>query len=144
LLRAIDRELGLSWALAAVVEDRRESGKVRHDLLELFRERIFSIACGYPDGADADRLADDPRLKWACGLSPSGEAVLASQPTLSRFENSIRRVDLMRLSYALTSVVLESQRDRLRGQPPKRITIDLDSTDDPTHGQQEFTFFRTF
>src|ERR1035441_3587194 len=74
---------------------------------------------------------------WWAGIQ--GED-LASQPTLSRFENSRDRKQLFRLSEALADCVIERHRRRLRGQA-RRVTIDLDPTDDPTHGAQQLTFF---
>src|SRR6185436_19432434 len=72
---------------------------------------------------------------------PLAGAQLASQPTLSRFENAVDRADLYRMGVALTEAVIERQRRRLRGRRVKRITIDLDPTDDPTHGAQQLAFF---
>jgi hypothetical protein len=60
LLQACDRRLGLSEALIGGIDDRRQSGKVRHAIGDLVRQRLYAIACGYPDGNDASRLAADP------------------------------------------------------------------------------------
>jgi hypothetical protein len=65
---------------------------------------------------------------------------LASQPTLSRFENAVGRQALYAMGRAVAATVIAHHRHRLKGRA-RRITIDLDPTDDPTHGQQEFTFF---
>jgi hypothetical protein len=65
---------------------------------------------------------------------------LASQPTLSRFENSVDRKELFRMAEALADTVIERHRKRLRGRA-RLITLDLDPTDDPTHGAQQLTFF---
>jgi hypothetical protein len=140
LLQACDRKLGLTEALVGCVEDRRQSGKVRHVIGELVRQRVYAIACGYPDGNDAQRLAADPIQKLLCGQDPAGGQDLASQPTLSRFENALDRADLYRMSLALADTVIERHRRRL-GRKVKRITIDMDPTDDPTHGKQQLTFF---
>ncbi len=140
LLKAIDDRLGLSERLAACIEDPRQPGKIRHEIQELLRQRMFAIACGYPDGNDAARLADDPIHKLLVERDPVTGAALASQPTLSRFENTPRRADLYRMAEALAEVVIERHRRRLRGKA-RRITIDMDPTDDPTYGQQEFTFY---
>ena len=140
LLKAVDEQLGLSRKLAACIEDRRQPGKIQHEIEELLRQRVFGIACGYADANDAAQLADDPIHKLLAGRDPvSGEA-LASQPTLSRFENRVRRGDLFRMADTLADVVIERHRRRLRGKA-RRITIDMDPTDDPTHGQQELAFY---
>ena len=75
----------------ACLVDRRETGKVRHTLTDLLNQRIFGIACGHPDGNDADHLADDPIHKLLLGRDPVAGAPLASQPTISRFENCATR-----------------------------------------------------
>jgi hypothetical protein len=140
LLKAVDEQLGLSQRLAACLGDRRQPGKIRHEIEELLRQRTFGIACGYADGNDAARIADDPMHKLLAGRDPIAGEALASQPTLSRFENGVRRADLFRMADTLADTVLAHHRRRLRGRA-RRITIDMDPTDDPTHGQQEFAFY---
>ena len=140
LLHACDRRLGLTEALIGGIDDRRQTGKVRHAIGALVRQRLYAIACGYPDGNDASRLAADPIQKLLCGRDPNRGEDLASQPTLSRFENAFDRADLYRMGIALAETVIERHRRRLK-RKVKRITIDLDPTDDPTHGAQQLTFF---
>ena len=132
--------LGLTQRLAASLTDRRQAGKVEHALLELVRQRVFGIACGYADCNDAARLGHDPVHKLLLERDPLAGPALASQPTLSRFENAVGWQELYLASVALADLVIEHHRARLQGRA-RRITIDLDPTDDPTHGQQEFTFF---
>jgi hypothetical protein len=140
LLQACDRRLGLTEALIGGIDDRRQSGKIRHAIADLVRQRLYAIACGYPDGNDASRLGADPIQKLLCGRDPVSGADLASQPTLSRFENAFDRADLYRMGIARADTVIERHRRRLK-RKVKRITIDLDPTDDPTHGAQQLTFF---
>lgn len=140
LLQACDRRLGLTEALIGAIDDRRQSGKVRHAISDLVRQRLYAIGCGYPDANDASRLGSDPIQKLLCGRDPVKGEELASQPTLSRFENAVTRADLYRMGIALADTVIERHRQRLK-RKAKRITIDLDPTDDPTHGAQQFTFF---
>ncbi len=140
LLKALDARLQLTAGLAACLPDPREPSKVQHEIQDLVRQRVFGLACGYEDGNDAARLADDPMHKLAVGRDPLTGARLASQPTLSRFENAVGPRALYRMGRRLAEQVIEAQR-RLRKGRAQRITIDLDPTDDPTHGQQELTFF---
>ncbi len=140
LLKAADRRLGLTTALAGCLEDQREAGKVQHELCELLTQRVMAIACGYADANDAARLAADPVHKLLVGRDPVDGEDLASQPTLSRFENAAGRRPLFRLAEALADCVIERHRRRLHGRA-RRITIDLDPTDDPTHGAQQLSFF---
>ena len=140
LLKSLDTQLQLTQRLAGCVEDPRQPGKVQHQALELVRQRIFGLACGYADCNDAARVADDAIHKLLLDRDPIAGRALASQPTLSRFENAVPWDALRDMAHALTDTVIETHRRRLKGRAT-RITIDLDPTDDPTHGQQEFTFF---
>ena len=140
LLRAADHRLGLTERLAGCLRDRRDASKIAHELGELLSQRVFSIACGYADTNDAARLAEDPIHKMLVGRDPIDGDALASQPTLSRFENRVGARELYRMGEALADVVIERHRKRLHGRA-RRITIDLDPTDDPTHGQQQLSFF---
>src|SRR5438270_4168754 len=142
LLKAAERRLGLTSALAAGLRDDRQPGKVQHELSELITQRVMAIALGYEDANDAARLASDPIHKLLVGRDPVAGEDLASQPTLSRFENAPDRKELLRMTEALADSVIERHRQRLHGRA-RRITIDMDPTDDPTHGQQEFTFFNS-
>ncbi len=140
LLKAADAGLRLTARLAACLPDDRQSGKIRHELLELLRQRVYAIACGYPDGNDAARLADDPVHKMLVERDPVDGDPLASQPTLSRFENAVRPRHLYRMGEALADAVIERQRRRRHGRA-RRIALELDPTDDPTHGGQQLSFF---
>ena len=140
LLKALDERLNLSERLAQCIQDERQPGKIEHTLHDLIRQRMFAIACGYADGNDAARLAHDPIQKLLVGRDPVQGSVLASQPTLSRLENAIGPKALYRMGETLAEAVIERQRRRLRGKA-KRIIIELDPTDDPTHGAQQLTLF---
>jgi hypothetical protein len=140
LLKSLDTQLQLTKRLAACMVDQRQPRKVQHQMLELVRQRVFGIACGYADCNDAARLAKDAIHKLLVDRDPIAGLDLASQPTLSRFENAVGWTQLRDMAHVLADTVIETQRRRLKGRAT-RITIDLDPTDDPTHGQQEFTFF---
>jgi hypothetical protein len=140
LLKAADRRYELIHALTGCLRDKRQVGKVDHSLRELLAQRVFSIACGYPDANDSARLSADPIHKMLLERDPIGGRNLASQPTLSRFENSIRPRELYRLGEALADSVIGRHAQRLQGRA-RLVTIDLDPTDDPTHGAQQLSFF---
>jgi hypothetical protein len=143
LLGATDRRLGLSEALASCIRDGRDPERVVHEISDLVRQRVYGIACGYPDGNDAARLSSDPVHKLLVGRDPVGEDDLASQPTLSRFENGADRSDLFRMSEALAERVIARHRRRRRGRA-RVVTIDLDPTDDPAHGEQQLALFNGY
>ena len=132
-LAEAEEAIGVCAALAACVPEWRRS-PIAHSIEALTRQRVFGIACGYEDQNDADTLRADPLLKLVCGRRPEGDADLASQPTLSRFENAVDRHACRALAHALLGVYL---RARGRDGRPARIVLDIDSTDDPTHGAQE-------
>ena len=143
LLKAAERQYGLIEGFVRCLVDARQPGKVRHTLGDLLGQRIFGIACGHPDANDADRLADDPIHKLLLGRDPVAGAALASQPTISRFENDVGGHDLYALGCELAMSVIERHRRRRRGRA-RRITIDLDPTEDATHGAQQLTFFNGY
>ena len=140
LLKAAERRYGLIDGFARGLIDDRQPGKVRHTIEDLLAQRIFGLACGYTDANDADRLADDPIHKLLLGRDPVDGAPLASQPTISRFENDHGSQALYHMGITLAESVIERHRQRRHGRA-RQITIDLDPTDDPTHGAQQLTFF---
>ena len=140
LLKAAAGRYGLLDELTACLRDQRQAGKVDHGLRELLAQRVFSIACGYPDANDSARLARDPIHKLLLDRDPVEGRDLASQPTLSRFENGVGVKELYRMGEALALSVIRRHGKRLRRRA-YRVTIDLDPTDDPTHGAQQLSFF---
>ncbi len=140
LLKAAEARYGLIDGFAQCLVDDRQAGKVRHTLADLLAQRVYGLACGHPDANDADRLADDPMHKLLLDRDPIDGDALASQPTISRFENHVGSQALYAMGRALAEKVINRHRQRLHGRA-KRITIDLDPTDDPTHGAQQLTFF---
>lgn len=140
LLKGADEQLHLTERLASCLKDRRQAGKVDHSLLDLLRQRVYGLACGYADCNDADRLAEDPIQKLLLDRDPLDGDRLGSQPSLSRFENAVSRKELLRFGRELAEVVIDHHAERLNHKA-RLITVDLDSTDDPTHGQQQLSFF---
>jgi hypothetical protein len=140
LLKSVDSQLSLTERIAACIRDPRQPGKVVHSAIDLLRQRIFGIACGYPDCNDADALANDPIQKLLLDRDPIDGQSLGSQPTLSRFENDVTSQELFRMATTLADVVIDHHAERLLGKA-RRITVDMDPTDDPTHGTQQLSFF---
>jgi hypothetical protein len=141
LLKAADRQYGnLIARLSEVLQDERQPGKVDHSLVDLLAQRIFGIACGYPDANDSARLSGDPMYKLLLERDPVQGEDLASQPTLSRFENAVGPKDLYAMGEVLADAVVARHAQRRHGRA-RKVTIDLDPTDDPTHGAQQLSFF---
>ena len=139
VLRELDQRYRLAENAARCLHDPRDGHKVKHDLLTLVRQRLFAIAQGYEDNNDAATLAKDPAFKIMAGKAPESDGDLASQPTLSRFENRVTAKDLRRLSDRLLDLYLKTHPG-----PRKVIVLDMDATDDPTHGKQQLSFFHGY
>jgi hypothetical protein len=142
LLKAAERRYGLIANMAGCLRDPRQAGKVDHSLPDLFAQRVFSIGCGYADANDSARLAADPMHKMLLDRDPVTGLDMASQPTLSRFENAVGPRQLYGMGAALAESVIERHAKRLHHRA-RLVTIDLDPTDDPTHGAQQLSFFNS-
>lgn len=132
LIRSVDERLRLTERAAALWEDGRERAKVRHEIQSLLRQRVYGICAGYEDCNDAESLRLDPLQELVVG------APLASQPTLSRFENGVMWKAINGFNALLFEV---AWRDL---QNAKEILLDIDSTDDETHGKQQLSFFHGY
>ena len=108
LLAMADGALGLCDRIAAALTDRRCPARAQHSYGSISRARVFTIASGYEDGNDFDRLRTDPELKLACGRLPKTGLDLCSQPTISRFENAPDKKRLVRLAHALVAQFCQS------------------------------------
>ena len=135
-LREVESKIGIIRRIADVLKDKRHPGYVKHQLNPLLKQRVFQIASGYEDANDSDDLKNDPIMKIVCEKSDTS---LASQPTMSRFENAFSRTDLYRIAQAFVDVFIHSYK-----KPPKGIILDLDDTEDQTHGHQQLSFFNGY
>jgi Transposase DDE domain group 1 len=136
--RQFDEQIGFTQAFAAVLDDPRDPSKSEHTFQEMTRARIYGILAGYEDQNDHDILRTDPVMKLVAGRSPA-DASLASQPTLSRFENLINIPSLKRLRDVFVDQFLASFTE-----PPRRLTFDFDAVDDPAHGEQQLVLFHGY
>ena len=118
--------------LAAVLSDPRDPRRVHFTLQDLLKQRVFQIAAGYEDANDANTLRHDPIFKLLLDRLPETGAPLASQPTISRFENRVSRTELYRMALVLVEQFIASY-----ASPPQLIVLDVDDTEDPVHGEQE-------
>jgi hypothetical protein len=132
LLKDIDEQLGLTRALATALSDARDARRIRFTPEDLLKQRIFQIAAGYEDANDSNTLRHDPIFKLLLDRLPETGAPLASQPTISRFENSVSRTALSRRALVLMDQFIASY-----DSPPEVIVLDVDDTEDRAHGAQE-------
>jgi hypothetical protein len=136
--RQFDERIGLTRQFAEALSDRRNVGYIGHSFLEMTRMRVYGILADYADQNDHDVLRSDPIFKLLCERSIEDDD-LASQPTLSRFENAIDVGSFFRLRDMLLDQFIASF-----DKPPRQLTLDIDPFDDPTHGQQQLTFFHGY
>jgi hypothetical protein len=139
LLRQVDDHLGLSALIAAHVPDARDPSRIEHSRQEQVRQRVLAIALGYEDQNDAAALRLDPLLRLACDRMPEDARALSSQPTLSRLEHAVDARHVVRLTRALEADYVASLPENT-----EHVVLDLDSTDDPTYGQQPLSFFNAY
>ena len=136
VLREIAKRLGLAEVIARPLRDDRDPARVQHSYADMVMVRMLMIAAGYEDCDDVDALRSDPALKIAVGRAPESGVDLMSQPTLSRLENLPDWRALARIGLGQIDLYCRSF-----AHPPRRIQLDIDDTDDPTHGQQELALF---
>ena len=135
LLREVDRQLGLTDRLARKLVDWRESGKVKHSLKAMLRQRLLGIAAGYSDLNDHTQLRQDMALQ----TSVESLQMLASCSTLCRFESNMDRQAILDAHQCLWEQFIASHK-----KPPKRVILDFDATDIPLHGDQPEKFFHGY
>lgn len=136
LLAQAERAMGLCRRLAACIADPRDPARVIHRLDDILRARVFAIACGYEDADDLDALRDDPGFRLALDKLPGSGAGLASQPTMSRWENAPTTRELARMMAAMIDIYCASY-----PAAPAAVTLDIDGTCDVVHGYQQLSFW---
>lgn len=137
-LREFDQRWKLTKDLDSCITDDRQENLIKHQQLEMLRQRLYQIAAGYEDANDCNLLRNDITMKLAADKQELSEP-LASQPTVSRLENrvieqEIEKMDKLNLDWYI----------KTRYEVPEEIILDIDSTDDETHGNQQLTFFNGF
>ena len=138
-LRQLESRFPLIDQLVCALTDSRDRRYITHEARTMLRQRVFQIACNYSDCNDATTMRHDAILKLCCNADLATGDALASQPTLSRLENSVTNRDLYRIGEALVAAYLSTYTRR-----PKKIILDVDTTDDPTYGGQQLSFFNGF
>jgi hypothetical protein len=147
-LRQFDQRWNYTQRLAECLVDPKlaaqgQASGPQHSLLSMTRQRLFGILAGYEDCNDHDTLRDDPIFKLIADRLPDDEP-LASQPTLSRFENRATPQILQKLIDFTIQTGIEHLKQKHGGTLPASLTLDLDATDDPTHGHQQLTLFHGY
>lgn len=135
-LRQTERGVGIIDTIVKNIFDKRDKRFIDHSMHDLITQRVMQIACGYEDADDSDSLRKDPAMKISCNRLPINGNDLASQPTFSRLENSLNRPALYRIAQGFVDNFTASYK-----RAPKKIILDIDDTDDPTHGAQQLSLF---
>ena len=139
LLRELDNQLNLLSSASNCILDGRDLRYIDYSLKELMTQRVFQIAAGYEDCNDCNDLREDMVLKLCAGRLPQSDNDLASQPTMSRLENTVTKTDLFRLGQCLIDSFINSY-----SKAPSVIILDCDDTNNDTYGQQELALFNNY
>lgn len=131
-----DEQLGWTRSFSQLITDCRDDPE--HSVLSMVRQRVFGIIAGYEDQNDHDTLRSDVIFKLIAGRAPD-EGELASQPTLSRLENMVSVPDLFRMRDWFLDRFVEGFESE-----PALVTLDVDTMDDPAHGQQQLALFHGY
>jgi len=137
-IRQFDQRWRYTRRLAACLVDRRCDPEHSHG--QMVRQRLYGILAGYEDCNDHDTLRHEPVFKLVSGRQIEDDP-LASQPALSRFENGVTPTELQQLIDFTIDTGVEHLRDKHGGGVPAHVTLDLDTTDDPCHGDQQLRLF---
>lgn len=137
-IREFDHKISYTDRFVACLEDPRDPDRIEHSFPEMLRQRFYGILAGFEDCNDHDTLRGDPVFKLVAGRTPE-QPELASQPTLSRFENLIDIPSLWRLHDFFIDDFIASW-----PVPPRSLTLDIDAWDDPCHGGQQLSLFHGF
>lgn len=135
LVRQVDRQIGLTKAVAEVLHDPRNPHLIVHQMRDLIAQRLYALCCGYEDLNDHTALRDDPLMQTAVGKVKE----LGSSPTLCRLEKRATRADVVALNGVLVEQFIASQ-----AQPPKELVLDIDASDVPLHGEQQQKEFHAY
>jgi hypothetical protein len=159
-VRALERPLRVLADLAPLLPDPRSPKFVRHSVEALLTQEVYAVLAGYPDSNDADVLRDDALFQILADVSPDAEQPLASGSTLARFQYAYtrRQAELPLEERPVLLEVRAAQTQRLkvinnyltdlfirtRLTPPTELILDVDATDDPTHGRQALSGYHGY
>jgi hypothetical protein len=132
LVEKIERNDNIIKYFSNCIPDNRHQSYIKHDVYKLLKQRVMLMMQGYADANDATHLKNDPVINQCVG------GILGSQPTISRFENSVDKHVIFNLLHAWLDRYIRGLGNR------KRVIIDIDGTDAETHGHQQLSLFNGF
>ena len=142
-VRQFDERWDYTRRMAACLEGCDGRSDPQHTVLQMLRQRLYGILADYEDCNDHDGLRDDPVFKLVAGRLPD-DGPLASQPTLCRFENALLVSALHKLIDFTIATGIQRLKEKHGGTVPDEVVLDLDATDDPTHGHQQLSLFHGY
>jgi hypothetical protein len=135
LLGATDRKLGLINSAARCITDPRNPLLIKHNVVDMLRQRVYGLALGWEDLNDHQALRQDVAMQTAVGVDEE----IASAPTLCRLEKCADKNIAWRLHEVLVEQFIASFTTA-----PTELVLDFDATDNPLYGQQEGRFFHGY
>ena len=139
LVKEVERQIGLIRGITCCMEDDRHQGYVQHSYEEIAAQRVYQIIAGYEDANDCNKLRNDTILKMCVGRSPIQGKALASQPTMTRFENTPKVSELYNIAYVFAQHFISSY-----DTEPPVIIIDCDDTNNDIHGGQQLGLYNDY
>jgi len=140
LARQAEEKEQICRAVANCINDWRDPNKITHTLHQLVSQRVYQLVGGYEDANDSNFLRHDPIFKIACERIPiKNQEMLASQPTMTRLENHVNKTEVSKMRSQMVDGFISSYKEA-----PKEIVLDIDGWADPTHGQQQLSFFHGY
>ena len=139
LLKEVENKVGIIKGLSRCIKDDRHQSYVQHSILSMLSQRVYQIAAGYEDTNDCDTLKDDAVLKICSGRLPKTQASLASQPTISRLENTPSSKELYKMGKVFLEYFVSSYT-----KAPSVIILDCDDTDVSAYGNQQEIVFNDY
>jgi hypothetical protein len=139
LLKEVENKIGIIKKISQCIKDERHPSYVEHSIESLVSQRVYQISAGYEDANDCDALKEDSVLKICTGKLTGTDSSLASQPTMSRFENHSTRKQLYDIAYAIAEHFVSSY-----SEEPAIIIIDCDDTSVTTYGEQQQIEFNNY
>ena len=135
LLREIDNNLGLTDKISKCINDKRNSSFIHHSCKTLLKQRVYAISIGDEDTNDQDSLRNDLCFQTCVET----ETTLGSGSTISRFENSIDRETIKKMSIQMVETFIDNQQS-----VPRELVLDFDPTDNKIYGQQEKSHYHGY
>jgi hypothetical protein len=140
LARQAEEKEQVCRAIAQSIEEWRDPSRITHSLYQLVSQRVYQLVGGYEDANDSNQLRHDPMYKIACGRLPlAKKELLASQPTITRLENHVTRPEVAAMRRRMVEGFIKHY-----PKAPEEIVLDIDGWDDPTHGEQQLSFFHGY